>query len=493
MADYHWKPIEPLSDKDRQIDLAAMHPLYETWRDSQTRLHQLSPSNLREFNQRLIRRLSIESGILEQLYDLDRGTTEALVTHGFVEEFVSRSSTNVEPSHLIDVLKDHEAAIQLVMDCVSRNRLLTKSVIHELHSILTQNQTTTTAIDQFGNRLEIALLKGKFKELPNNPRRPDGDVHEYCPPIHVEAEIENLLGWLEGYKEDDPIIVSSWLHHRFTQIHPYQDGNGRVARALTTLILLRSQLLPLVIDRDLRIDYIESLEAADRNDLSALASLFARLERAAIMQALSVDADSEISYQRSLTSAVIETLAHKFNRRRDAKHAELRKVNDLAFALRRTAYEILSQSFSELGNSASSIAEPQINISEGGPDRGNAYWYRFEVIRSAHEAGKFANFTEAHYFIKASIRVERERLVFVTSLHHVGRELSGVMEATSFARLESFDNSDDLEFASLDFRLCSLEPFVFTYRTVESEISDSFARWLDAAVAVAFKEYGDRL
>ena len=31
MSDYKWKPIEPLSDRDRQIDLAAMRPLYETW------------------------------------------------------------------------------------------------------------------------------------------------------------------------------------------------------------------------------------------------------------------------------------------------------------------------------------------------------------------------------------------------------------------------------------------------------------------------------
>ncbi|MFX9740650.1 Fic family protein, partial [Acinetobacter baumannii] len=79
---------------------------------------------------------------------------------------------------------------------------------------------------------------------------------------------------------------SAWLHHRFTQIHPYQDGNGRLVRAITTLLLLKAGLLPLVIDRDLRVEYISSLEAADFGDLTQLASLFARLERAGIMQAL---------------------------------------------------------------------------------------------------------------------------------------------------------------------------------------------------------------
>jgi Fic family protein len=107
--------------------------------------------------------------------------------------------------------------------------------------------------------MEVPLLKGKFKALPNNPRRPDGSIHEYCPPVHVDREIENLLDWLGQYEAIDPTIVAAWLHHRFTQIHPYQDGNGRVVRALTTLVLLRAELLPLVVDRDLRVEYIEAL------------------------------------------------------------------------------------------------------------------------------------------------------------------------------------------------------------------------------------------
>ena len=114
-------------------------------------------------------------------------------------------------------------------------------------------------------------------------------------------------------------------------------------------------------------------------------------------------------------------------------------------------------------------------------------------MKSANEVGKYANFTEAHYFLKATIRAERERLVFVVSFHHVGRELSGVMEVTAFAKLESFEGSEDRESVSQDFFLCSLEPFVFTHQTREQDIGDAFARWLDGALAVAFKEYGDRL
>ena len=318
-------------------------------------------------------------------------------------------------------------------------------------------------------------------------------MHEYCPPIHVDAEVENLLRWLAEYQNEDPVLVAAWFHHRFTQIHPYQDGNGRVARALTTLILLQADLLPLVVDRDLRVEYIKALEVADEKQLSPLAEMFARLERNAILQALSVDADAEISHQKSLTSAVIGSLADKFGKRRIQKLAELRHVNSVALELRAMGRNMLEESFAEIEPTLSEVGEPKIFINDGGPDRGNAHWYRFEVVQSAKEAGKFANFDEDHYFIKASVQVNRERLIFVVSFHHVGRELTGIMEATAFSKLVSYEDSDDRDSVSERFSLCSVEPFVFTHRTKVNEIADAFRRWLDAALAVAVKEYGDQL
>jgi hypothetical protein len=318
-------------------------------------------------------------------------------------------------------------------------------------------------------------------------------VHEYCPPVHVDSEIDNLLIWLAEYANEDPVVVAAWFHHRFTQIHPYQDGNGRVARALTTLILLRADLLPLVVGRDLRIDYIKALESGDQAQLSPLANIFASLERNAILQALSVDADADISEQKSSSSRVIGNLAEKFDKRRIHKVAELRQVNSLALQLRSKARMLLEQSFAEIGPTLREVGQPELRALEGGPDRSNAHWYRFEVVQSARDAGKFANFDEDHYFIRGSFKVNRERLSFVVSFHHVGRELSGIMEATAFSKLESYENSEDREPVSEKFSLCSVEPFVFTYKTKMEDIAESFAKWLDEALALALKDYGDRL
>jgi Fic family protein len=494
IMDYLWKPIEPLTDSDRDIGLAAVRPLYESWHAVRRQLAETSPDNLQLFTSQLIRRLSIETGILERLYDIDRGTTEALVATGFREDLIARSSTDVEPARLISVLEDQEAAIQLVMDCVAGQRPLTKGLLHELHSILTRHQETTVAVDQFGNRFEIPLLRGKFKEQANNPRRADGSLHEYCPPVHVDAEVDRLLSLIDVYRSDeDPILAATWAHHRFTQIHPYQDGNGRVSRALTTMLLLQADLLPLVIDRDLRLEYISALEAADHGDLTALGLLFARLEKNAILQALSIDVDKEVARERSLSAAVIESLAERLIARRRQKHTEHRAVNKVAQALRGRARQTIQKTLGDLRQSVLLLGDPEIHVHDGGPDRGNAHWYKWDVVKSSEGSGKFVNFSEDHYFVKSTFRLERERLVFVVSFHHVGRELTGIMEVTAFARLESFEDSDDRESVAEDFTPCALDPFVLTWKTEISQVETSFGLWLDAALAVAIKEFGDRL
>jgi Fic family protein len=493
LAEYRWHPIEPLSDKDRAIDLGDIRHLYESWRAVRSRISKATPDVLGRFTERLVRSLSIETGILERLYDLDRGTTEALILHGFIEDLVARSSTNIEPSLLIDILKDQEAAIRLVMDCVGTNRALTKSVIHELHELLTLHQETTRAVDPFGKRLDIPLLKGTFKQHPNNPVRPDGSVHEYCPVIHVESEMDNLLQWLGTYSQEDPGIVTAWLHHRFTQIHPYQDGNGRVARALGTLVLLKAELLPLVVDRDLRVDYIHALESADGGDLTPLAMQFADLERRAILQALSVDVDAEVQRDRSITQAVIQSLDTKLRKRKIAKDQQLRGVNDLAARLRTHTRKWLEANLNNLKKAVAHLDEAEIHVTEGGPDRNNEHWYKFEVVESSKASQKWVNFEEAHYFLKATIRVKNIRLLFVVSLQHVGRELSGIMETTAFARLEFFEDEEDRQSVSDRFFQCSLESFLITWNTEENKILPSYDKWLDGSLAVAVKEWGDRL
>ena len=100
----------------------------------------------------------------------------------------------------------------------------------------------------------------------------------------------NLLNWYAEYVAQPdvyhPPVVVAWLHHRFTQIHPFQDGNGRVTRALVTWHLVQYEYRPIVVTRDDRNDYNDALEADDV-DLSTLVAFTDRLHQRSVLQALS--------------------------------------------------------------------------------------------------------------------------------------------------------------------------------------------------------------
>lgn len=191
---------------------------------------------------------------------------------------------------------------------------------------------------------------------------------------------------------------------------------------------------------------------------------------------------------------MIENLALKFSRRRESRHIELPGVNEIAKRIRNDAGSQIGTEFLELKNQFDEdIGRLTYNVAYGGPDFGNSHWYKYDVVRTANENGKFANFLEEHYFVKATISTDTERFIFVVSAHHVGRELSGIMEATAFAKVEAANNDVENGDNTKQFIICSVEPFVFTYRTSYDSVVDTFRRWLDGCLAVGLKEFGDRL
>ena len=166
--------------------------------------------------------------------------------------------------------------------------------IRELHQTLCRSQRTVTGVDQFGNRAETIFTPGTWKTRPNSPRRDDGREHQYCPPEHVQSEMDEMIRLHRDHMADAiaPDVEAAWLHHRFTQIHPFADGNGRVARALASLVLIKAGLFPFIVDNESqRGQYIQALETADQGDLRPLVSMVARQQEKALMQALDLSRD----------------------------------------------------------------------------------------------------------------------------------------------------------------------------------------------------------
>lgn len=73
-----------------------------------------------------------------------------------------------------------------------------------------------------------------------------------------------------------PIETASFLHHRFVEIHPFSDGNGRVARLLTNLHLIARDYPPVVLKKEERGKYYKSLRTADAGNLGPFANFIAK-------------------------------------------------------------------------------------------------------------------------------------------------------------------------------------------------------------------------
>ena len=219
---------------------------------------------------------SIETGILEDVYTLDRGVTRTLIERGIDAAYIPHDATNRDTTLVARIIQDHYDTLEGMFDFVGGTRSLSTSYIKEIHAALLRNVESYTVANQFGQAFEMRLEKGQYKTEPNSPTRPDGSVHEYCPPEHTASEMDELIRLHCTHESVDvpPEVEAAWLHHRFTQIHPFSDGNGRVARAIASLVFVKAGWFPLTIRRDDRARYIQALETADADDLRPLVALF---------------------------------------------------------------------------------------------------------------------------------------------------------------------------------------------------------------------------
>lgn len=254
---HKWKPIEALPPDWAALCRPDLHAVHREWVAGRKLVRD--PEKLEEFRNHLYMLWAVETGIIEGLYAVDRGVTRALLER--------------------DLIEDQRLAVDFIISYVEGDRDLTLSYIKEMHHGLTNSQEYRDVMLPSGKIIKESLLRGEWKKKENFPTKVDGSIHEYCPPLQVQGQMEQLLGWNDTYGEVCPEVRAAWLHHRFTQIHPFDDGNGRVGRALATALFLEKEYLILVIrDRQHRGMYYDALEEADKGDLKPLVDLFADIQ-----------------------------------------------------------------------------------------------------------------------------------------------------------------------------------------------------------------------
>lgn len=469
-----WEPItdiEPDLRGYRDAELAGLAPAWAQ------RRHELENGKaLRDFNDRLARSWAIETGILERLYTLDRGVTRLLLERGFDIALLAHNDTDVAPQDLIATLEAHREALEGLFAFVRGGRSLGTSYIKELHAALTRAQEWVEAIDSLGRSGRTTLLRGEWKRQDNNPTRSDGTVFVYCPSQQVPGQMEELIRLHQGQQALAPEVRAAWLHHRFTQIHPFQDGNGRVARALASLEFIRAGLFPLLIDRDDRAEYIGCLETADAGNLRPLVDLMAKAERRSLLAALGlvVEALDAASTVAASTRGIVERL------RRSQE-----KLNAGAEQSARVAGELATVAFRRLANVKQALEHEvaaaglvvRVNLSRS--TDGTAHYFQAQIAEVARRLNYVPSTGGPRRWVRLQL-LHQEAIDLVLSFHFVGPVAGFAMACTAFVNVRQ--RSGDERVPS-SWRITPAgDVYAFSGALPVEETLTAFEPWVDGAI-----------
>lgn len=147
---------------------------------------------------------------------------------------------------------NHQEAIEYIESLISDKYFLKESDILDVHALVLQKIEK-----DFAGRFRTSGVRISSANFvpPNALRVPD--------------YIEELVNWVND-STFESLIKATIFHHRFVWIHPFFDGNGRTARLLFNLLLMKEGFPPAIILRNDRKKYYDALNQANQGDYSKL-------------------------------------------------------------------------------------------------------------------------------------------------------------------------------------------------------------------------------
>ncbi len=140
---------------------------------------------------------------------------------------------------------NHKEAIEYIEDLVSKNVKLSEYDIKSVHYLILKEIDSTNAGKYRHDNVFISGAK-------------------HVPPIYMNVpyEMQKMIEKYQSWKDLHPVVRACFLHGEFVKIHPFIDGNGRIARLLLNFELIQSGYPPVVIKTENRADYYDALDKA---------------------------------------------------------------------------------------------------------------------------------------------------------------------------------------------------------------------------------------
>ncbi len=197
---------------------------------------------------------------------LTYGETELLLLH-------DRTTGNHTHREYLE-MKAHDVGIEHVRSLAAdTTRLVTESDVRDLNRIILKESFWKPAETADGQPTRKEIIPGQYKTSPNNVRTATGEIFFFASVEDTAPKMQALMQWI--VKELTipilhPVAFAAKLHHDFVLIHPFDDGNGRVARLLVNYVLLRSGYLPIIVRAEDKVNYLMALQLADAGNLIPL-------------------------------------------------------------------------------------------------------------------------------------------------------------------------------------------------------------------------------
>ncbi len=190
---------------------------------------------------------------------LTYGQTELLLLFGKVtgegdlKDFVDMKASQVGMAMMSEEahIKDHP---------------LTQNFIRQLHKTLLREDYTVYRNLPGGMTTSYTIHAGQYKTRPNSVITRYGDRFEYASPEETPALMTSLVDWYNDAEKSGqytPVELAALFHYRYIRIHPFEDGNGRIARLMVNYILARHDWPMIVVRSRNKHEYLEALHQSD--------------------------------------------------------------------------------------------------------------------------------------------------------------------------------------------------------------------------------------
>lgn len=171
----------------------------------------------------------------------------------------------------------HDEAVKWIEDVVKGDFPLNETFIRQLHQLILKESYTKASKTKDGQIVQRRINVGVYKTTPNHVLTPTGEMFYFASPEETPAKMHDLMAWYAEQKgKKDAILLAAEFHYKFIRIHPFDDGNGRVARLLMNFIMMQGGYPPAIIKTDDKEYYYAALRQADAGILEPFLAYIAQ-------------------------------------------------------------------------------------------------------------------------------------------------------------------------------------------------------------------------